>query len=68
MKKIVYIVFSLCSIGFTGSILAAEHINLLIGIIGFGLTYVLGAVTLEALDIELKDTNETVENTFVEKV
>lgn len=67
MKRIVYVVFSLCSVGFTGSLLMAEHINLLVGLLGFGITYVLGVTALESVDMKIKDTNET-ENTFIEKV
>jgi len=67
MKRIVYIVFSLCRVGFTGSLLMAEHINLLVGLLGFAITYVLGVTALESVDMKIKDTNET-ENTFIEKV
>jgi len=64
MKKIVYIVFSLCSIGFTGSLLLAEHINLIVGLIGFAVTYFLGVYALESFDMKIRETDET-ENTFI---
>lgn len=67
MKRLIYIVFALCSIGFTGSLLMAQHINLLVGLLGFAITYVLGVTALESVDMKIKDTNET-ENTFIEKV
>lgn len=67
MKKIVYVIFSLCSIGFTGSVLLADQINLFLGLVGFGLTYVLGVTALESVDMKIKETNET-ENTFIPKV
>lgn len=60
MKRIVYIVFSLCSIGFTGSLLLAEHINLFVGLLGFAFTYFLGVYALEAFDVRIKNTNEIV--------
>jgi len=68
MKRIVYIVFSLCSIGFTGSLLLAEHINLLVGLLGFAFTYFLGVYALETFDMRIKDANGPAENTFIEKV
>ena len=67
MKKIIYIVFSLCSIGFTGSVLLVEHINLFVGLIGFGFTYLCGVATLESLEMKLKD-QETAENTYIPTV
>lgn len=68
MKRIVYIVFSLCSIGFTGSMLLAEHLNLLVGLLGFAITYVLGVYALETFDVDIKDTKKPVENTYIEKI
>lgn len=59
MKRIVYTVFSLCSIGFTGSLLAAQYFNILIGLVGFAVTYLLGVYALESFDMKFKDTNDT---------
>jgi len=67
MKKIVYIVFSLCSVGFTGSLLMAEHLNLLVGLLGFMLTFFLGAGAIENLEISEKKTKVN-ENTYIEKM
>jgi len=59
MKRIVYIVFSLCSIGFAGSLLLVEHVNLLVGLLGFVITYFLGVYALETFEFRIKDTNKT---------
>jgi hypothetical protein len=61
MKRLVYIVFSLCAIGFAGSLLLSEHVNLLVGLTGFVTTYFLGVYALENFDMTFKDTNETPE-------
>jgi len=64
MKRIVYIVFTLCSIGFTGSVLLVEYMNLLVDLVGFAFTYLCGVATLESIEMKLKD-QETVENTYI---
>lgn len=64
MKRIVYIVFTLCSIGFTGSVLLVEYMNLLVGLVGFAFTYLCGVATLESIEMKLKD-QKTVENTYI---
>lgn len=67
MKKIVYIVFSLCSLALTGSVLLAQHVNLVIGFAGIGLALYFGVSALESCDITLKETKET-ENTYIDEV
>lgn len=67
MKRIVYTVFSLCSIGFTGSVLAAQYLNILVGLLGFAVTYLLGVYALETFDMKIKDASSN-ENTFIPKV
>ncbi len=67
MRRIVYVVFTLCSIGFTGSVLLVQYVNLLVGLLSFAFTFFCGAVTLEAIEIKFKD-QEPAENTFIEKV
>lgn len=68
MKRIVYIVFSLCSIGFCGSMLLVEHINLFVGLLSFAFTYFLGVYALETFDVDIKETKKPVENTYIEKI
>jgi hypothetical protein len=67
MKRLIYIVFALCSIGFTGSLLMAQHLNLLIGLIGFAVTFFLGAGAIENLEISEKKTKVN-ENTYIENM
>ena len=50
MKRLIYIVFALASIGFTGSLLLAQHVNLLVGLLGFMFTFFLGAASIENLE------------------
>jgi hypothetical protein len=64
MRKIFYVIFSLCSIGFIGSTLLVTYVNLLVGFLGFACTYILGVTAMENLDIRIRDTNGPLENTF----
>lgn len=67
MKRLVYIVFSLCAIGFAGSLLLSEHVNLLVGLTGFFITYFLGCYALENFDMTIKETDEPVQTTQAKK-
>lgn len=67
MKRLIYIVFALASIGFTGSLLLAQHVNLLVGLLGFAFTFFLGAASIENLEISEKKTKVN-ENTYIEKM
>jgi hypothetical protein len=67
MKRLIYIVFALASIGFTGSLLLAQHVNLLVGLLGFMFTFFLGAASIENLEISEKKPKVN-ENTYIEKM
>jgi hypothetical protein len=67
MKRLIYIVFALASIGFTGSLLLAQHVNLLVGLLGFMFTFFLGAASIENLEISEKKPKVN-ENTYTKKM
>jgi hypothetical protein len=67
MKKIIYSVFTLYSLGICGSTLLIEQVNLLVGLIGYMLSLLCATTVLEAIDVKIKKADKTeVENTYVE--
>ena len=55
MKRMIYVVLALASVGITGSTLLADHINLFVGLLGYAFTIFLTAYALEVTDFSIKN-------------